>query len=105
MTWSPEPLTPDQWRAVLLADPCAYCGAPAADVDHITPQRAGGDDSAANLAGACARCNQRKWSNPLVHFLGWRLVADAAGSRAERFDWSPADRAAAVAHRTVRRAF
>jgi 5-methylcytosine-specific restriction endonuclease McrA len=37
-----------------------HCGAPATDVDHLTPIGAGGDDSLANLRPSCARCN-RGW--------------------------------------------
>ena len=37
-----------------------HCGAPATDIDHLTPIAAGGDDSLANLRPSCARCN-RGW--------------------------------------------
>jgi 5-methylcytosine-specific restriction endonuclease McrA len=37
---------------------CVHCGAPATDIDHLTPIAVGGDDSIANLR--CARCN-RGW--------------------------------------------
>jgi len=39
---------------------CVHCGAPATDIDHITPIGTGGDDSLANLRPSCARCN-RGW--------------------------------------------
>jgi len=39
---------------------CVHCGAPATDIDHLTPIGAGGDDSLANLRPSCARCN-RGW--------------------------------------------
>jgi hypothetical protein len=58
------------WRAVLLADPCAYCGAPASDVDHIDP-RDGENDGPDNLTACCRSCNARKNRRPL---LGWLLV-------------------------------
>jgi 5-methylcytosine-specific restriction endonuclease McrA len=39
---------------------CHICGAPATDVDHLTPIGVGGDESLDNLRPACARCN-RGW--------------------------------------------
>jgi 5-methylcytosine-specific restriction endonuclease McrA len=39
---------------------CWRCGAPATDVDHLTPINVGGDDSLGNLRPSCARCN-RGW--------------------------------------------
>lgn len=47
---------------VLLSDPlCAVCGALAADVDHITPIRAGGDIlNRDNLQPLCRSCHNQK---------------------------------------------
>jgi len=57
----------------LLDDPCAYCGEPSTDIDHIVP----GLEELDNLVGACRACNQRKGTLPL---LGWlirrRLIVD-----------------------------
>lgn len=39
---------------------CAYCGRPAAEVDHIIPVSAGGPSTLHNLAAACRSCNRRK---------------------------------------------
>lgn len=39
---------------------CVVCGAPATDVDHITPKRLGGQDSRANLQALCHACHTRK---------------------------------------------
>lgn len=54
---------------ILSADPCAYCGAVTEHIDHIVPVAVGGDDSWTNLTGACALCNERKTSLPLLRFL------------------------------------
>lgn len=60
----------------LYADPCAYCGAPSAAIDHIVPWSAGGrDEDGMNLTGACRRCNAKKHAKPLLHFLLERAVA------------------------------
>jgi 5-methylcytosine-specific restriction protein A len=46
---------------VLRAHPaCVVCGAPATDVDHITPKRRGGRDDMANLQALCHSCHTRK---------------------------------------------
>jgi len=39
---------------------CAYCGARANSVDHITPRAQGGLHDFDNLVAACRRCNSRK---------------------------------------------
>lgn len=65
------------WGAVLRRDPCCYCGGPGGNVDHITPRHLGGPDTEGNLTGACHRCNNRKQTMPLLHFMAWRLAADA----------------------------
>jgi 5-methylcytosine-specific restriction endonuclease McrA len=39
---------------------CHVCGGYAADIDHLIPIGADGDDSLANLRPSCARCN-RGW--------------------------------------------
>jgi 5-methylcytosine-specific restriction endonuclease McrA len=59
----------DALAPVLLADPCAYCGAPSEHLDHIEPIVSGGASDYTNLTGACGRCNRRKNSKPLLMFL------------------------------------
>lgn len=54
---------------VLLADPCAYCGAPSAEIEHIVPRARGGEDTWDNLTGACPTCNSRKSAKSLLNFL------------------------------------
>lgn len=39
---------------------CVVCGAPATDVDHITPKRRGGSDDESNLQALCSTCHNRK---------------------------------------------
>lgn len=54
---------PDDWsrirKRVLARDRylCAFCGAPATDVDHIVP---GGDHSLGNLRSLCRTCHMRR---------------------------------------------
>jgi len=57
------------WRAIIRNDPCAYCGAPFEEIDHIVPHRLGGNDSWTNLIAACFRCNRHKRARPLLSFL------------------------------------
>lgn len=49
-------------RAMVLArEPlCRACGAPATDVDHVTPKSAGGGDDEANLQALCGACHRGK---------------------------------------------
>jgi hypothetical protein len=56
---------------------CAYCMKQltrfTATLDHVTPVREGGDNSAANLKTACLQCNSRKTARPLGDFLAERF--------------------------------
>lgn len=63
--------TPDARRfvPVLLADPCAYCGASGGELDHIEPIVRGGDGDWLNLTSACRSCNASKSDRPLLQFL------------------------------------
>lgn len=57
------------WLRVLALDPCAYCGASCAEVDHIIPVVSGGDSSPENLTASCLPCNRGKNARPLLVFL------------------------------------
>ncbi|HCT79942.1 MAG TPA: HNH endonuclease [Micromonosporaceae bacterium] len=39
---------------------CAYCGGPAATIDHVVPSSRGGKNTWTNTVAACGGCNQRK---------------------------------------------
>ncbi|GAB3850234.1 HNH endonuclease [Nesterenkonia populi] len=67
------PATPSR-RGVLRRDhrTCAYCGKPAATVDHVVPRARGGDSSWQNLVACCGPCNVRKGDKTLER-LGWTL--------------------------------
>lgn len=57
---------------ILRGDPCAYCGSRiSGTVDHVVPKSTGqrGVERWPNLVGACAECNRRKSSMPLLLFL------------------------------------
>lgn len=58
-----------EYAAIVLADPCVYCGGIAEHVDHIEPLAHGGAGEWMNLAGACASCNGAKRDTPLLRFL------------------------------------
>lgn len=57
---------------IIHADPCAYCGKAASEVDHIVPLSDGGQNAWDNLAAACRTCNSSKNDRPL---LLWMLHA------------------------------
>lgn len=58
-----------EYVALILNDPCVYCGGEAAEVDHITPISKGGTGQALNLAPACRSCNARKNDDSLLIFM------------------------------------
>lgn len=58
-----------EWVAILAADPCSYCGAPAEVADHIQALARGGAAGWENLAGACFACNSSKGTRTLLMFL------------------------------------
>lgn len=57
---------------------CAYCGGPAATIDHVIPRSRGGAHSWGNVVAACGsgrssrNCNGRK-GNRMLAELGWTL--------------------------------
>jgi 5-methylcytosine-specific restriction endonuclease McrA len=57
------------YPAILLGDPCSYCGAPAEHIDHIVPLRRGGSGDWDNLTAACAACNMSKSTKSLLAFM------------------------------------
>lgn len=59
----------DPYLAVILRDPCAYCGGEASGFDHITPRVDGGGDEWENLAPCCRSCNSSKCATPLLLHL------------------------------------
>lgn len=69
---SPETL---DYRLVLQADPCAYCGEPATDVDHIDPVVRGASNEWPNLTAACRGCNAQKGPKSLLEFLCLKVIA------------------------------
>jgi 5-methylcytosine-specific restriction endonuclease McrA len=54
---------------VLLADPCAYCGGKAGEIDHITAVTDCGSGEWSNLTAACRSCNARKQTRSLLQYL------------------------------------
>jgi 5-methylcytosine-specific restriction endonuclease McrA len=49
---------------------CAYCGAPAAHVDHVVPLARGGHDTLANKVPACMTCNTSKGAKDPEVWMG-----------------------------------
>lgn len=63
-----EAVTPEAYDMLIVVDgdPCAYCGAGATTVDHVSPV----DGNAwNNFAAACNQCNVRKGDRGLLWFL------------------------------------
>lgn len=54
--------TPELARVVMRRDGhrCQYCGAVAAELDHVKPYSRGGLTVAGNLIAACSLCNKSK---------------------------------------------
>ncbi len=46
--------------AYVIGRPCAICGRPADQLDHITPVSRGGTDHPTNLQPLCGACNLAK---------------------------------------------
>lgn len=57
---------------------CAYCGRPAATVDHVIPLARGGPHIASNLVPACGSCNSQKGNRTPEE---WR-----AGTKAPQYE-------------------
>lgn len=57
---------------------CVYCGAPAAEIDHVIPYREGGKGISSNCVCTCRSCNQAKKNHPnddiyLTRAIFWLL--------------------------------
>lgn len=48
---------------------CCYCGAPAGQLDHVTPISRGGRDVLSNVVPACADCNLGKSDRTLAEWM------------------------------------
>jgi 5-methylcytosine-specific restriction endonuclease McrA len=59
--------------AILIRDPCAYCGGPASGVDHIVAVTKGGGSRWDNLTASCHDCNRRKRDDSLLGYLTRRV--------------------------------
>lgn len=55
-------VTPDELRELWarFGGRCAYCDAPATELDHVVPLSKSGDNTAQNLVPACFECNRSK---------------------------------------------
>lgn len=56
-------------RVKLLAQPCAYCGDIATEIDHIIPISLGGTNDELNLNPSCSKCNRAKGNRTLEGWL------------------------------------
>lgn len=65
--------TDAQWQELVAyyGGHCAYCGERCESLtrDHMMPVSRGGDNTLANIAPACLRCNQRKNARSLMFYL------------------------------------
>jgi hypothetical protein len=75
-----EPLPLSVYVAIRNSGPCAYCGTPASQVDHIRPLARGGADTADNLAPACGQCNRSKGARLLIEWIPALVEHGAANS-------------------------
>jgi 5-methylcytosine-specific restriction endonuclease McrA len=57
------------YMAILVRDPCCYCGARPVEIDHIVPVSRGGVGEWTNLAPVCRRCNAAKHVRSPLDFL------------------------------------
>jgi hypothetical protein len=64
------------YPAMLLGDPCSYCGASAEHIDHIVPLSRGGSGDWDNLTAACAACNMSKGAQSLLTFMLRRATGE-----------------------------
>lgn len=64
------------WRR---RDPCAYCGSPSDEWDHMDPYSKGGAHTADNITRSCAPCNAAKRATSVLVFL-----ANQAWNREDR---------------------
>lgn len=58
-----------EYEALLMCDPCSYCGEPMRHVDHIDSLSGGGTHEWMNLTAACGSCNRRKYTKTLLEFM------------------------------------
>lgn len=89
-SWTRQAFTNGQgleraWRAVLLKDPCVYCGAPANGLDHIRPASRRGADDWENRAPACTECDQNKQAAGLLFYLVARRAIQLTVERRRRY--------------------
>lgn len=61
-----------EWRAVLMLDPCVYCGYEPRGLDHILAASNDGSDGWQNRAPACEGCDTAKANAPLLFWL-WAM--------------------------------
>lgn len=58
-----------RWKRTVQGDPCAYCGNPGGEADHIVPRRHGGRDRWHNITGSCHACNRAKGTMSALPFI------------------------------------
>lgn len=81
----PRPENPGYWKDT-LKDPCVYCGRKGMPYvrkgsrpkspkglqmtkEHLIPASHGGSNGFSNVVRACADCNQRRGTTPILQFL------------------------------------
>jgi 5-methylcytosine-specific restriction endonuclease McrA len=70
-----------EYARLISNDPCAYCGKPTTEIDHIRPVARGGSGEWMNLTPSCRSCNASKNDTPLLHFLHRRMETPVVVSR------------------------
>lgn len=64
-----------EYAAIIIRDPCVYCGQPSTEVDHIKAVTRGGGGSWENLAPICRSCNASKNTKDVLQFMLYRSAA------------------------------
>ena len=75
-------------RAEVLAEErtCRHCGAPATEVDHVTPLAHGGTHERRNLQGLCVRCHRAKTQRDALDGRRRNRAAPGGVGRRNRYE-------------------
>lgn len=64
----------NEYARIVDRDPCAYCGGPSGEIEHIVPLSRGGANASHNITAACQSCNRKKHAKSLLLFLLERKI-------------------------------
>lgn len=65
----------DERNKITVGAKCNYCGCETnLSIDHILPQKYGGNDSAENLIMACSTCNSSKGAKDMMEYFNTKSI-------------------------------